>query len=170
MDDWSWDFCPHCATEGHISDLTTIQLSSVAVKICENEDCPSESLVMYTEDRHHQDAPVPEHCLIKLNLPITLAMEPKMKYCHGKTVMWLNWVRHNDVYLLLQAEVNTICYIIKNDSRHFYIPPPTVKRLLELTNEEVQVGKHVIPDLYRIVTCLRYYKKVYEDFRCRFSK
>lgn len=153
--------CPDCAEAGRISRLEYLIHDNMNLILCEDNDCSFNYKGQFVL-RNREDSPLPAKLLDQLCseiLPSTLHREPKLKYRHLMKLFWLVEMQKSDIYCWLQEEVMSMRYSrldrVKNRQDAQYRLTPSAKQMLELTDEEIDVGKHVIPDLRKITTTLR---------------
>lgn len=159
----SFDICPTCAIEGKVSEVEYLQHEDRALVLCPDEDC-SYNYERHYISREYGDAPVSGWLLEAMSLPMNLSNTPRMKNRHTDTITWLYSIREV-VYLWFSEEVLSMAYAVLprlNSGSYYYRMTPSAKRLMELSDEEVYLGKQIIPDLVRIIITLKYY---YSKFR-----
>lgn len=121
----------------------------------------SEKLEFTTVAR--EDAQISDEDLLRAGLPGTLRYEPAAKYRYLDSLVWLQLFRRNNVYDLLCVEAMTLNLLLKSipENDVEYTPSLFAKKLLSLTPEEIQAGKHVIPDLVKMIVILRRFHDSY---------
>nr|XP_014276367.1 uncharacterized protein LOC106680885 [Halyomorpha halys]XP_014276368.1 uncharacterized protein LOC106680885 [Halyomorpha halys]XP_014276369.1 uncharacterized protein LOC106680885 [Halyomorpha halys]XP_014276370.1 uncharacterized protein LOC106680885 [Halyomorpha halys] len=153
--------CPDCAGAGRVSRLEYLIHDDMNLILCEDNDCNFNYRGQFVL-RNREDSPLPAKLLDQLcsdSWPATLLREPKLKYRHLMKLFWFVEMRKSDVYCWLQEEIMSMRYSrlerVKYRQDAQYKMTPSAKQMLELTDEEVEIGKHVIPDLRKIITTLK---------------